>query len=243
MMRDIATVMWKEFLEVRVTVGGRSRWNIPVFIAAFGVLLPWQAGPRWVSSPMMNAYWVWLPLLMVNAVIADAFAGERERHTLETLLSSRLPDHAILLGKYAVAILYGCAFTWIGLLASLITVNVVHGHGHLLMYPPLIGSGVVVFSLLTAALAAGLGILISERASTVRQAQQLVGITMMVIVILPLILLPSLPSRWTDHAAQTIFSYGVTRLVIIAGALLLVVDVGLLALSLVRFRRARLILD
>ena len=72
-------------------------------IAVFGVFLPLQNGASWVTSPITMVYWAWMPLMLVTGVIADSFAGERERHTLETLLASRLPDRAILLGKVAAA--------------------------------------------------------------------------------------------------------------------------------------------
>ena len=49
--------------------------------------------------------------MMVSSLVADSFAGERERHTLETLLASRLPDRAILAGKLLVpvAVAWGAA--------------------------------------------------------------------------------------------------------------------------------------
>ena len=37
-------------------------------------------------------------------MIADGIPGERERHTLETLLASRLSDRSILLGKVMAAV-------------------------------------------------------------------------------------------------------------------------------------------
>ena len=43
---------------------------------------------------------------MIISFIGDAIAGERERHTLETLLASRMPDRAILLGKVIAIVLY-----------------------------------------------------------------------------------------------------------------------------------------
>ena len=39
---------------------------------------------------MTTVMWMWFSLLLVINVVADSFAGERERHTLETLLASRL---------------------------------------------------------------------------------------------------------------------------------------------------------
>src|SRR5436190_12483504 len=127
MMADIATIMWKELKEWLFQRGsaGRGGWvGQLIFVAVFGIFLPYQNGPRWVDNPMALVFWAWVPLLMVASVTADAFAGERERHTLETLLASRLSDQAILFGKVAAAIAYGWGLSLLSLLLGDITVNI-----------------------------------------------------------------------------------------------------------------------
>jgi len=137
MIRDVATVARKEWQEA-LLVRGAFRgvlWNSLVFLGIFGVLLPLQAGREWVESPFGLMMWAWVPLFMVTGLIADSFAGERERHTLETLLASRLPDRAILFGKLAAALAYAWGLAAGALLLSLLSVNVVYGRGELLFYP------------------------------------------------------------------------------------------------------------
>src|SRR5215207_5614395 len=96
MLTDISTVIWKEWKEF---LGQRSTLlSMLFFLAVFAGLLPLQAGERWVDSPLSVANLVFVPLFFVLTVIADSFAGERERHTLDTLLASRLTDRAILFG-------------------------------------------------------------------------------------------------------------------------------------------------
>ena len=162
---------WKELLRQRGSLRG-GFFGVLVFMGVLGILLPIQFGAEWVESASQMIIWGWLPFLLVSGVIANSFAGERERHTLETLLASRLSDRAILFGKVAAAISYGWGLSMACMLLGLITVNVVHGKGQLLMYDWEIGLGTIVFSFLIAALGSGLGILVSLRASTVRQAQQ-----------------------------------------------------------------------
>ena len=65
-------------------------------------------------------------------MIADSFAGERERHTLETLLASRLSDRAILFGKIAACIAYGWLMAMLCVLVGTITENVSHWEGQVL---------------------------------------------------------------------------------------------------------------
>ncbi len=102
-MSDVLTVAWKEVKEL-FAMGGNlkgGRLGMIIMIAVFGVVLPLNTGAEWVTSPVTVAYWAWVPLMLVTGLIADSFAGERERRTLETLLASRLPDRAI---SFALAI-------------------------------------------------------------------------------------------------------------------------------------------
>jgi ABC-2 type transport system permease protein len=243
-MSDILTVIWKEWKEL-FTQGPRFRggWiGMLVFIGVFGVLMPLQSGRGWVESPGTLLVWSWVPFLLVNSVVADSFAGERERHTLETLLASRLSDRAILFGKIGAAMVYGWGMTLLGLLLGLVTVNLAHGAGQLLLFPTPALLGILALSLLVAALSAGIGVLVSLRAATVRQAQQTLSVAFLVLFI-PLFLLPLLPEAWRLTLAQAAQRADPARWLAIAAAVLLSLDVALLGIAMRRFQRARLILD
>src|SRR5512133_2049492 len=156
MIADIFNVAWKEFREI-LTFGdarGRSKFGILVFVIIFGIIIPLQSGRDWVSSPASILIWGWMPFIWVSGVVADLFAGERERHTLESLLATRLSDQAILFGKLLAALTYGFTLTWIIMLVSLVTINIAYGRAGLLFYPPLITLGALVFSLLISGLSA-----------------------------------------------------------------------------------------
>jgi len=92
MLTDITTIIWKESREfITVRPGLRGGWTgLLIILAVFGILIPLQLGRDWLSAPTTILMWAWLPFILVNSVVADAFAGERERQTLETLLASRL---------------------------------------------------------------------------------------------------------------------------------------------------------
>jgi ABC-2 type transport system permease protein len=244
MITDILTVMWKELRELFLQRGTRrgTLTSVGLMLFLFAIVIPFQLGRAWVDTPVGLIYWCWLPFMMVNNVIADSFAGERERHTLETLLASRLSDFSILLGKIATAVLYGWGTSVLGMLLALVTVNVFRSPGELLLYPPVLAVGAPLVSFLVAGLAAGIGVLVSLHAATVRQAQQTVGMAFF-IVFLPLFFIPMLPAAW--RAALTDFLRTADFFAIGVGALLVVfvIDVVLIAISVVRFRRDRLILD
>ncbi len=53
-------------------------------------------------------------------MITDSIAGERERQTLETLLASRLPDRAIVLGKIIAVTLFGWGLLLLGMIPGLL---------------------------------------------------------------------------------------------------------------------------
>jgi len=243
MIADIRVVMWKEWKEIMSGGGSRGRMGVFIFVGILGIFLPLQMGRVTVESPIMLAYWTWVPLFLVSSVIADSFAGERERHTLETLLASRLSDRAILFGKVGAAMGYGIILTWLSLLLGLVTVNIAFGQSELLFYSAMMGLGIVVLSLLGAGLASGAGVLISLRAATARQAQQTLSLAMMILFFVPTFGVQALPEEWRARLFETFMAMDITGLVVTAMVILAVLNVGLLVAAMGRFRRARLILQ
>ena len=244
-MGDLLTVAWKEWREL-LQLGGShrgGRFSLAILVGVFGVLLPLQSGAEWVQSPATVFYWGWVPLMLVGSAVADSFAGERERHTLETLLASRLPDRAILLGKMAAAVAYGWGLVLAMLVLSLVTVNVSASSGGLLLFPWRFAVGAPLMALLGAGLAASAGVLVSLRAQTVRQAAQTLNIGVLLLVFVPVLGLQALPEAWQAQVGAWALSVGVDGMLWPAAAALAGLDLVLLAAAFARFKRARLILD
>ncbi len=244
MLADILTIMWKEARELFIQRSGlRGGWmGMLILIAVFGVFFPLQSGPEWLSSPSTILIWAWIPFMLVNSVVADSFAGERERHTLETLLASRLSDRSILIGKICSAIAYGWGITLLAVIVALVTINITFWAGNLLLFPPLIGSAIIFLSFLVAWLAAALGVLVSLRAASVRQAQQTLSLAFLILFV-PLLLLPLLPESLRSTVSNTLQGLDFQMIGITAVIVLLVIDLVLLAVALRRFNRATLILN
>lgn len=244
MIADIWTVAGKELREI-FTFGdsrGRSKYSLLVLLLIFGIIFPLQNGRDWVESPINIMVWAWMPFLWVSGVVADLFAGERERHTLEALLATRLSDQSILFGKLLAAITYGFSLTWVILIASLVTVNIGFGDGSLLLYPPEITLAALVFSLLISGLSGCIGVLVSLRAGSVRQAQQLMS-TGMLVLFLPFMLIQFIPPAWLETVGGIVESLEPMQIGIGLALFLLAVELILVAVTRRLFQRSRLILD
>ena len=244
MIADIVTIAWKEYKDFLLQRGGRGMLtSLALMVVVFGVFLPLQSGRSWVESPVSLVSWVWLPLFLVTGMIADSFAGERERHTLETLLASRLSDRAILLGKMAAAIGYALGMTVLFLIVGLITVNVTNWDGQLLLYPAASLMAMLGFGGLAAVLVAGLGVLVSLRAATVRQAAQSLSVGILILVWVPFMIMLFLPRDVQQRLLAILQTLDTRLIVAVLLVALLVLDTVVVGLAMVRFQRTRLILD
>jgi ABC-2 type transport system permease protein len=248
MLWDILTVMWKERKGLLRCQGSRTRAMLGLLIPVvmLGIYLPLQIGRALVEGPWSLLASVFIPMMTAGMMIPESFAGERERHTLGTLLASRLPDRAILFGKVAVAVGYAWGMTLMLLLVSLLMVNVVHWDGQVLLYTPIMTLANVALSLLLASLVAGLGVLISLGAATVQEAQQtLMAATLFPLVLLqmiPLLLLNAVPNG-RARLKEFVAAANPAQIILVVVAVLVALDLGLLMVAMVRFKRARLIVD
>jgi ABC-2 type transport system permease protein len=247
MTADILTVLWKERKGLFRVQGGRSRalltMLLPVIMIA--IILPVQMGRDYLTGAWPLVASLVIPVLLVGMTIPESFAGERERNTLPTLLASRLPDRAILFGKWALGVGYGFAMTLLVLLVSLITVNILHWEGQIMFYRANMAWAHVCVGLLMSGLIASLGVLVSLRSATVQGAQQ----ALMSIILVPLMLLQVVPmlllsviSNGRDLLRQLI-SINFTHFALITVGILAALNVGFLVAAMARFKRARLILD
>lgn len=240
MMTDVWTVIHKEVLEIVISVRGRGRVSQLLVLGIVGILAPARAGEQWVDAKIGLIAAVWAPIVLVMNLVADSFAGERERHTLETLLASRLPDRAILFGKVLTIAGYG----WIASLAvsllSLIVVNLTTSDG-IVHYSAGATAAGVAFALLGTLLATTIGALVSLRAATVRQAQQLLGVGVVVIAVIPAFGVRLLPLSWRSDLSDAIDRFGVATFIVLAVVALAALTAALLAVAVARFQRNRLL--
>jgi len=245
MTRDLRTMAWKEWHSL---IGGRARRQVLItggMLAIWAVWFPIQMGGRdWVSDPIpMGILGVVLPMVVAGIIIPDAIAGERERHTLPTLLASPLSDRTILFGKLGFAVGVAWLTSPFTLAVALVVANVTAPEAVPLMYDPVILVGVLVLGLLIALLTGGIGVFVSLRAATAMEAQQLTLLGLMT----PFMLVgfgatALLANREVARGLLDFLAGQEARLIGLAVmAVLLVIDAVLIVAADRRFRRGRLI--
>jgi len=238
-MSDLLTMMWKESKDLLFQGGWRALIGPVLLVGILGIYLPLQGGLQWLElSPIEMVVILWIPFFVIINFIGDAIAGERERHTLETLLASRISDRAILLGKVVVTVGYAWGMALGGLLLGLLLVNLFRGNGGgwMFYHPFDLFLEALALSLVTCILGASAGVLVSLRASTVRQAQLTLSIGTLVLVFGGIFALQVLPANFVASLTYSQF-------LLLVMAVIAVLDAILLGLSLVSFRRSRLIVS
>lgn len=245
MNHDIGAVFWKEWNEILLqrTAGGGGLRPLLV-VGVIGILVPLRLGPQRYFGLGPILILTMLAMVSISAVVADAFAGERERHTLETLLASRLPDRAILFGKMLACLAYGWLIAIVTIALGIITVNVANWNGHVLFYrntaswlalvlaPPLLG-GIV----------AAAGVLVSLRAATVRSAQQTLSLAMVAIFLLASFGVDALPESVTAWFGRILQTWSAVAVTLAVSAVALAINALLVLAAMGRFQRSKLVLD
>lgn len=248
MMRDISTMFWKERKNLLRQGGSRRRavLTVSMIFVLIGVFFPLQMGRDWLNTAWSLLAAFIFPLILVGITIPESFAGEREQHTLPTLLASRLPDRAIFFGKLGLAIAYGWLATLLILLVSVVVVNMLFWEGRIMFYEPGILLADVVASFLMSCLTASLGVLISLRSATTQGAQQALMFTLLIplmaLQLIPVVLTSLVPNG-REIFRQLIEETNFGTLILVVVAVLVVIDAGLLLAATARFKRSRLILS
>jgi ABC-2 type transport system permease protein len=238
MFDDIRSVVWKERKSQFRVRGSRLRFLMMLFSPLLlGTIFPITWGPEWlVQLPPLVVATI-TAVILVAVMVPESIAGERERHTLETLLASRLPDRAILLGKLAVPVAVGVGASLLANLCSLIVVNVAHWQGEILFFSPPIALGSLALSFLMALLTAGAGVFVSLKVATAQEAAQILTFA----ILIPPMLLQLVPLLFRDQMQQFLDRVDGPQLLLIVLAVLVVLDLVVLLAAVARFQRSRLI--
>lgn len=244
MIRDTLTVIWKEVNEFLLLSNRpmRSGWLLLIGVIGFLVAMPALGDESWLTASL--TLWLGFPPLFVTLFIPDSFAGERERHTLETLLATRLPDRAIFFGKYLAPIIVVWLTIEVGMFLSLLPLNLLHSQGALLFFSFETFISGTLLSLLLCMYGGSIGITASLSAPSVQIAQVRTGLAMTFTFLLPFLLL-FLATQVFGFTLEQIVGFfrerSALEMTALVSGVLFVLTASLLTIAMGRFRRSRLI--
>ncbi|MBK9179703.1 MAG: ABC transporter permease [Acidimicrobiales bacterium] len=139
-----------------------------------------------VNGYLLAPLFLIVPLMVSAVLAADAFAGEKERRTLEGLLHLPITDRDLFVAKMLAALLPALVVSWLGFACFAVVSNTVAWPLLHRVFVPTMLWLVVILWVAPAVALLGLGVMVrvSARARTTQEANQLGGA-----VILPLIFL------------------------------------------------------
>ncbi len=139
-----------------------------------------------VNGYLLAPLFLIVPLMVSAVLAADAFAGEKERKTLESLLHSSISERDLFLAKFLTAFLPAIAVSWIGFAVFAVVANTIAWPVMERVFVPTRLWGVMILYVAPAVATLGLAVMVrvSARTNTAQEANQLGGA-----VILPLIFL------------------------------------------------------
>lgn len=199
---QVAAVLWKEWRETfRLGRGMRSTGLRFLMLIVFAAVLGWRKGPTFGRDLSTIVLLVEFTVLATIPIVTDVFAGEKERHTLETLLASSASERDILLGKFLAILGIGVGFAFVACLVEVATVLARFGASSLIgMSWAIILSGLLLGAA-SGALLASLGVVYSLHSSTVRSANQLFAYTLVGLLFITSLAARTLPETWVATVA------------------------------------------
>ena len=211
-----------------------------LILILFGIVVPVGLVDDWMNATGYLFLWFWLAWLLIAGPISDAFAGERERQTLPTIYSSRLPTGSILAGKVFAVTAYGLVLSMVALIVSTAIVYLSEaGWSDHALQPAYLKAAAILMPL-SVLLAASSGALISLNARTARQAHQVITIiapaTIVFILALGRLLEITSPTVYTTLSLCVLpLSCSPIAMITTAGLMTLLI-VGMYALASIRIR-------
>ncbi len=171
-----------------------------------------------------------VPLMVASVIAADAFAGEKERRTLEALLFTPTTDRELLLGKLLSGFVPAMAVAWGGFLVYAVVANAAAWPTMGRVFFPTAMWWVLALWVAPAVAAVGLGatVLVSARVNTFQEAYQIGGVVVLPIVVLLL----------GQATGVLVFS---TALVVLLGAVFWVAAGAMLHFGARRFSRSEIL--
>ena len=234
MIRDSLIVARKELRELFASRSTKIlAMQIAILSVIFGGFIPYSQGPYWIAETyFLGFHFMFVPLVVTFPFVADCFAGERERKTLETLLATRLDEKALFLGKSLSVFVFSYIQVLIVVLLGIVTINaywrIEEGRQGVFLYSSPVLFALFGLSAAMVALATSIGVFVSLRAESVRAAQRITGVINLAVLLPMFFVLALLTFDWISIMA--------------AFGIVLLLTAFLSALAIRSFRREQLVL-
>lgn len=241
MLHDIMTIFWKEMTSLRRIYRKLSSYlSTAMYVMFFGIFPAYFLKEDFLTSPL-TLFFLSLATLSIGAGMATlAFAGERENHTMETLLASRLSDSAILLGKMLSYTVYAWGYVPLCIVAGWMTVMLITHTPQ--SYDPKILLGGNLVGLLVAWFSTNVGILASLRSATVKEAgRKIKGIYLL--FMLPYFGLNFMPETNRMDLLSALSQVNLWLILIGVMSILIVLNSTCFYIANQQFKRKQMILD
>ena len=182
-----------------------------------------------VNGYLLAPLFMIVPLMVASVLAADAFAGEKERRTLEGLLHLPIEERDLFYAKVFAAFVPAVMVSWIGFLCFCVVTNTVAWPVMHRIFVPTQLWLVMILWVAPAVAALGLGVMVrvSARARTAQEANQLGGA-----VVLPLI--------FAAVGQSTGLLFVTVPVALGIGAILWMIALSLIARGATRFTRDRI---
>ncbi|MNK76002.1 ABC-2 family transporter protein [compost metagenome] len=209
----------------------RLMGKLPVGLAELiAPLEPTQQISLLMVSTLFAPMLLTIPLMIASLIGANSFAGEKERKTLEALLYTPATDGELLLGKMLAAVIPAVLLSWVSFALYAVVVNAASWPivGRIWFPTPTWWPLMLWVTPAIAVLGLGLTVIVSSKVSTFMEANQLSGISVIVVVALVV-----------SQVSGAL--YLGTGLIILLGAVIWALDIGLIAVAIKTFSRSSLI--
>jgi len=141
-----------------------------------------------VNGYLLAPLFLIVPLMVSAVLAADAFAGEKERRTMEALLHLPVTDRELYAAKLLTAFVPAVVISWAGFVVFAVVSNAAAWPVMHRVFVPTATWVVMILWMAPAVAALGLGIMVrvSARARTTQEANQLGGTVILPIIVLTL---------------------------------------------------------
>ncbi len=179
-----------------------------------------------VFAPMLLT----IPLMIASLIGANSFAGEKERKTLEALLYTPATDGELLVGKMLAAVIPSISLSWLSFVVYAVVVNAASWPlvGQVWFPTPTWWPLMLWVTPAIAVMGLGLTVLVSSKVSTFMEANQLSGVSVLLVVALVV----------SQVSGALYMGVGLTLLL---GAVVWLVNVGIVTVAIKTFSRSSLI--